>query len=123
VQDVVIAGINEAEVGLMVFPRIDDCRQLAGLPPGTPIEQVLRQDAVRQAFQALLDRLWRAGTGGASRPARMLLLAEPPSLDGELTDKGSVNQRNVLSRRSTDVQALYAARRGDPQVFFPASSS
>jgi feruloyl-CoA synthase len=35
-------------------------------------------------------------------------LTEPPSIDaGEITDKGYVNQRAVLQRRSALVEALY----------------
>jgi len=46
--------------------------------------------------------------GSASRVERILLLAEPPSLDaGEITDKGSLNQRAVLQRRAEAVAALY----------------
>jgi feruloyl-CoA synthase len=42
--------------------------------------------------------------------ARAVLTAEPPSLDaGEMTDKGSLNQRAVLARRVALVEALYAA--------------
>jgi feruloyl-CoA synthase len=41
---------------------------------------------------------------------RLILLAEPPSMDtGELTDKGSINQRAVLSNRAALVEALYAS--------------
>jgi feruloyl-CoA synthase len=41
---------------------------------------------------------------------RAVLLAEPPSLDiGEMTDKGSINQRAVLAHRSAIVEELYAA--------------
>ena len=37
------------------------------------------------------------------------MLAEPPSLDkGEVTDKGSINQRAVLKHRDAIVQALHA---------------
>ena len=40
----------------------------------------------------------------------MILMAEPPSLDaGEATDKGSINQRAVLTRRQALVDELYAA--------------
>jgi feruloyl-CoA synthase len=36
-------------------------------------------------------------------------MAEPPSLDaGEATDKGSINQRAVLTRRAALVEELYA---------------
>ena len=41
---------------------------------------------------------------------RALLLAEPPSVDaGEITDKGSINQKAVLRRRAALVDALYGA--------------
>ncbi|MBC7938885.1 MAG: feruloyl-CoA synthase, partial [Chitinophagaceae bacterium] len=64
---------------------------------------------VRAFFQNLLDRLWREGTGGATRPARALLLVQPPSIDrGEVTDKGSINQRTVLAHRADLVERLYA---------------
>jgi len=49
-------------------------------------------------------------TGSSNRIARYLILDEPPSLDaGEITDKGSLNQRAVLARRAALVEALYAA--------------
>jgi feruloyl-CoA synthase len=42
------------------------------------------------------------------------LLADPPSLDaGEITDKGSINQRAVLTYRAQAVDALYT----DPAPF------
>ena len=42
----------------------------------------------------------------------MILMAEPPSLDaGEATDKGSINQRAVLTRRAALVEELYARQR------------
>jgi len=40
---------------------------------------------------------------------RAVVLAEPASLDiGEMTDKGSINQRAVLAHRAAVVEALYA---------------
>jgi feruloyl-CoA synthase len=75
---------------------------------------------VREFFQQLADRLWRAGTGSASRPARMHVLAEPPSIDkGEVTDKGSINQRAVLNVRAALVQALYEGTESDPFLILP----
>jgi feruloyl-CoA synthase len=47
-------------------------------------------------------------TGSSNRIARLLVLEEPPSLDaGEMTDKGSINQRAVLARRAALVEELY----------------
>jgi feruloyl-CoA synthase len=108
VQDVVVAGLNRAEIALLVFPRLDECRKLAALGDETAPDAVLHHPAVRAFFQGMVDRLWRAGTGSANRVARALVMAEPPSIDkGELTDKGSINQRAVLSQRAALVDAIY----------------
>jgi feruloyl-CoA synthase len=113
VQDVVVAGLNRDDVGILVFPRIDECRKLAGLAADTPPADVLRHPKVVDFFQWLVDRAWHAGTGSANRIARALLLAEPPSIDrGEITDKGSINQRAVLTHRASLVDALYAQADG-----------
>jgi feruloyl-CoA synthase len=109
VQDVAVAGLNRAEIAALVFPRLDECCRRAQLPPHADAHDVLAHPAVRAAFQLAADRLWRSGTGSANRVARLLLVAEPPSLDrGELTDKGSINQRAVLSNRAALVDAAYA---------------
>jgi feruloyl-CoA synthase len=108
VQDVVVAGLNRAEIGLLVFPRLDECRKLAGLGDDSAAAAVLQHPDVRAFFQGMVDRLWRAGTGSANRVARALVLAEPPSIDkSEITDKGSINQRAVLLHRAALVEALY----------------
>ncbi|MEK8033118.1 feruloyl-CoA synthase [Ideonella sp. DXS29W] len=124
VQDVVVAGLNRDDIGVLVFPRADECRRLAGLPADAPLPETLHHPRVREFFQALADRLWQEGTGSASRPARWHVLAEPPSIDkGEITDKGSINQRAVLTHRAALVEALYesmaAGAAADPFVILP----
>ncbi|NRF67447.1 feruloyl-CoA synthase [Aquincola sp. S2] len=117
-QDSVVAGLNRDDIGLLVFPRIDECRRHAGLGADAGSAEVLAHPAVRGFFQALTDRLWREGSGSATRVARLQLLGEPPSLEaGELTDKGSINQRAVLQRRAALVDALYAGT--DPDTLRP----
>lgn len=118
VQDVVVAGLNQDDIGLLIFPRIDPCRALAGLPASAPAAEVLAAPAVHALFQRLVDGQWAAGTGSATRVARALVLVEPPSIDrGEVTDKGSINQRAVLNHRAALVTQLYA---GGPGVLLPA---
>ena len=125
VQDVVVTGLNRDEIGLLVFPRIDECRRLAaelGEPAAAtlPVPELLHLPAVRGFFQQLADRLWREGTGSANRPARLHVLAEPPSIDkGEVTDKGSINQRAVLQHRAALVEAMYEGRESDPFLILP----
>jgi feruloyl-CoA synthase len=118
VQDVVVAGINRNEIGLMIFPRLDACRALAAVAPNTPTLDVLAAPPVRAFFQRLADELWASGTGSATRVARSLVLVDPPSIDrGEITDKGSINQRAVLTHRDALVEHLYAG--GDDAVIVP----
>jgi feruloyl-CoA synthase len=119
VQDVVVAAPDRDVIGLLIFPRIEDARRLYGLAPTMTPAEVLAHAPVRAFFQALLDRLWREGTGSANRPARMIVMAQPPLIDrGEVTDKGSINQRAVLQNRSDLVEALFAAQPG-PDVLLP----
>jgi feruloyl-CoA synthase len=108
VQDVVVAGINRAEIAVLIFPRLDDCRRLAGSGQSTPAPELLEAAPVREFFQALLDRVHATATGSANRVACLHLLREPPSIDkAEITDKNSINQRAVLGQRSALVEAIY----------------
>jgi feruloyl-CoA synthase len=107
VQDVVLTGINLKEVGALVFPT-PAVRALAGLAPEAPLREVLECEQVIAHFQEVLDKLAQTATGSASCIGRMLLMHEPPSFDkGEVTDKGSINQRAVLTHRETLVVALH----------------
>ncbi len=109
IQDVVITGLNMHEVGAMVFPNVAACRDLAGLPADAPVEQVLASPGVHARFQGMLDKMAESATGSANRIARLCLLSEPPTIDrGEITDKGSINQRAVLAHRAAIVDALHA---------------
>jgi len=118
-QDSVITGHDRREVGMLIVPNVAQCRALAGLPADAPDAAVLAHPAVRDFFRRLVERLHAQGTGSATRIARALVLAQPPSLDkGEITDKGSINQRAVLTHRAALVDTLYDD--ADPAVITPA---
>jgi feruloyl-CoA synthase len=120
VWDAVITGINRNEVGALIFPRPDDCRRLAGLPASTPLTEVLGHPTVQAFFEDMVDRLLVGATGSATRVARIHVLRDPPSLDlGEVTDKGSINQRAVLTHRAALVERLHAAGIDDDEVIRP----
>ena len=117
VQDVVVTGVDRNEIGLLIFPRLDSCRALAGIGAEAPAAEVVAAPAVREFFARLIDALWASGTGSATRVARALLLVELPNIDlGEVTDKGSINQHAVLTHREPLVTQLYAGVAG---VIFP----
>lgn len=108
IQDVVVTGINTREVGAMVFPT-QAVRSLSGLDASAPMTEVLCSAPVLAHFQTVLDTLAQSATGSANRVARLCLLSEPPTIDlGEVTDKGSINQRAVLTHRADTVAALHA---------------
>ena len=110
IQDVVLTGINLKEVGAMVFPT-PAVRALSGMPADTPLADVLGSAPVLAHFQNVINELAKTATGSANRIARMCLLSEPPTIDkGEITDKGSINQRAVLSHRADTVAALHEER-------------
>jgi feruloyl-CoA synthase len=108
-QDSVITGHDRKEVGMFILPNLEQCRKLAGLNADAGDKEVLNSAPVRAIFQQLVDRLYAQGTGSANRVTRASVLIDPPSIDkGEVTDKGSINQRAVLTHRAALVEALYA---------------
>jgi feruloyl-CoA synthase len=110
VRDVVLAGAERDEVTALIFPDVDACRAIAAdLASDAPVPHVLGDPRVRAAFARKLGGFAAASTGTSNRIVRAVLLAEPASLDiGEMTDKGSINQRAVLAHRTAIVEALYA---------------
>jgi feruloyl-CoA synthase len=107
VQDAVITGINRNELGalLFLFPKV---RELSGLGSDASWESVVTSAPVQTHFQGVIKELAAQATGSATRVSKMILLVEPPSIDsGEMTDKGSINQRAVLKNRDNLVQAMH----------------
>jgi len=108
VQDLVVTAPDRECLGALVFPRMYECRQLSGLSASASDTEVLASAPVREWFADWLQRLNREASGNASRLEWIALLDEPASIDrGEITDKGSINQRAVLQWRADQVEALY----------------
>jgi len=109
--DVVVAGHNRDFLAVLIVPDLRACAVAAGAPgaEADPVELV-NNDRLRALCVAALKSHASAHPGNSTRVARAILLAEPLSLDhSEITDKGSVNQRAVLTRREASVNALYAS--------------
>jgi len=101
VQDAVIAGHDRDEIGALVFL--------------SPAAQGMTLEAIHGKLAEGLHALAAEGGGSSTRPTRLLVLSEPPSIDAnEITDKGYINQRAVLARRAALVDRLYAG--GDDVV-------
>ena len=125
VRDVVLTGPDRDELAALIIPDVDACRKLApDLRADAPPAILLAQPQVRAAFGRFLAALSDPGRGTSARVGRAILLAEPPSLDvGEVTDKGSINQRAVLAHRAALVEELYADPPSANVIVATASSS
>jgi feruloyl-CoA synthase len=99
VQDVVVTGHDRADLGLLVFPD----------PAGYLSQEGAVVDAAYLAkIRERLAALAASSTGSSTRLSRALAMAEPPSAaDGEITAKGSLNIRTVLTRREKLLARLY----------------
>lgn len=107
IQDVVLTGLDRKEVGAIIFGT-PACVALSGLGTDASLEQVMHSAPVQQHLQNVLNQLAQTATGSATRIARAVAAIKPPSLDlGEVTDKGSINQRAVLQHRADVVSGLY----------------
>ena len=111
--DLVLTGADKSEIGLMIFPNLGEL-EAEGFK--------LEDDEGAYRCPLLLGEIHRrlaahAATGASSstRVARAIVLSEPASMpDGEMTAKGNLNFRKVLTRRADLLKRLYAD--ADPAV-------
>jgi feruloyl-CoA synthase len=109
VRDVVIAGINRDEVSALVVLDLDGCRLVNSALPPDDLSVTASDPIVRQALRERLTIFLNVATGSSTRIARAILLDTPLSIDrGEVTDKGSINQRAVLEHRASLIDELYS---------------
>jgi feruloyl-CoA synthase len=109
VRDVVIAGINRDEVSALVVLDLDGCRLINATLPFDDIAATAADPLVRDAFRERFVHFLSTATGSSTRITRAVLLDTPLSIDcGEVTDKGSINQRAVLEQRKALIEELYS---------------
>lgn len=114
--DALVAGLDRAFVGILGFPNIPACRNIAG-DPSLAVEDLIRHPAVLERLADGMREHNKTNPGSSTRIVRALLMAEPPSVDaGELTDKGYINQSVALGRRAALVEKLYADPPGNDVV-------
>ncbi|HEV7346581.1 MAG TPA: feruloyl-CoA synthase [Devosia sp.] len=108
IRDAVITGENRAALGALVVPFMPALRELVPDEPDLSDVAVLAHPAVRAALAERLAAHQRQASGSATRIQRILPMSETLRFDkGEVTDKGSINQRAVLALRADLVEALY----------------
>jgi len=117
IRDAVITGADREELGALVVPFYPARRKLVLGGEDLNDTETLARPEVRAALAEKLEAHARAASGSATRVMRIIALKEPPRFDrGEITDKGSINQRAMLSHRADLVAALYDG--GDDVIRF-----
>ncbi len=98
-RDAVIVGENQSQLGALLW-----------------LSQAAHQISPDELNQALAERITaaaKAATGSASRVRRVTLLPHEPSLDrGEVTEKGSLNQRALRNHNAETIEAMYRSDDG-----------
>jgi feruloyl-CoA synthase len=101
VYDVVVAGHDRSDIGVLIWPApaaLQEYASAGGLP------------ALERAIAKRFEVFNHANQGSSRSIRRFRVLMEPASLDaGEITDKGYINQRTVLMRRSAIVDEMYSS--------------
>ncbi len=109
--DVVITGADLSEIGAMIFP---DPGQLSALGFNGESQDGIVTDAnILAVFAEKLTEMQKSGASSSTRIARAVVLTEPASMpDGEMTAKGNLNFRKILTRRADILDHLYQGGQG-----------
>ena len=111
--DCVVCGQDKPFVGILAWPSIAAAQELTG--KADP-KDIVADPELRAVIAAKFAEHNKTSGGSSTRIKRVILMAEPPSVDGhEITDKGYVNQRATMDRRRALVDKLFAAM-PDPEV-------
>jgi feruloyl-CoA synthase len=110
IEDAVITGHDGDEIGLLIFPSLAGLKALCSdLGADAKLEDMVGHPAVKAALAEGLAKHNAQAQGSSMRIARCLVMTEPPSIDAnEITDKGYLNQRAVLTKRAALVERLHA---------------
>lgn len=99
IRDAVIVGENKSELGALMILSNAAAR--------------MAEDHLKTALTEKLASAAKAAAGSASRTRRAMILTEQPSLDrGEITEKGSLNQRAMRANNSDSIARLYSGGEG-----------
>ena len=109
--DVVVTGADRMEIGLFIVPSA----KLRDAPDASEDDGAL---IAPEMMKAIAEKLGTIGGSSSTRIARAIILTEPPLMaEGEITAKGSLNFRKIMTRRKALLDRLYSE--DDPAVIRP----
>lgn len=107
--DVVVTGQDRDYIGILGFPGCRMREIAADHESKLSFSELSQHPDVRESLGKALTDMSKSAGGSSQRVRRLLILGSPPKLDlGEVTDKGSLNQRKLLETRKQAVESLYA---------------
>lgn len=120
-QDVVVCGHEGDKIGILAWLNVAACEPLVGHGKAPPEPaSLVRAPEVLDVVRKGLARHNHANPAASTRVTRVHVMTEPPSIDAnEVTDKGYVNQRAVVERRTALVHKLFADPPGPDVIEWP----
>ena len=106
--DLVVTGADQHEIGVMIFPN----PSLSALEDYdlNGIDGIVTCPKLLDAVAARLAEHGKTHAASSTRIARAIVLSEPASLpDSEITAKGNLNFRKILTRRAKQLETLYTS--------------
>ncbi|WP_172292539.1 feruloyl-CoA synthase [Pseudoruegeria sp. HB172150] len=115
-RDVVIVGEGHESLGAILIPFRPAIEKIVPGAAGMDDDTLFNHPALRRAIADKLAAYNEHATGSSMRVPKAVVMTEPLNLDkGEVTDKGSVNQRAVLRNHHAFALTLYS---DDDHVIF-----
>jgi feruloyl-CoA synthase len=107
-QDIVFAGLDRDFLVAILLPDVTKCGEALQLSEVPTHAQLAKHPALLRMLRERLQSHAARFPASSTCVRRAMLLPSAPSLDhGEITDKGSINQRALLEHRAACVAALY----------------
>jgi feruloyl-CoA synthase len=112
VRDIVIAGHDKDDIGLLILPTEAILRQLEGnIDAVSDDGDAIVDDNILNSIKRKLEQYNADNPAPSRRAGRAIVMAQPLSVDkNEITDKQYINQSAVLSNRAPLVQRLFAEK-------------
>ena len=106
--DAVITGHDKSFLGAILILDESACRALINANNNLSLSEVTRHPVVKEAMQKMITDLRNVSTGSSTFISRAIIADFVLSIDkGEVTDKGSINQRAFLKNRNELEDMIY----------------
>lgn len=109
IEEVVITGHDHEFIGAIVFPGLDYCKRMTGMDKEATLKEIIEHKQITEKLQHVLNDLAIKSKGSASLIKRAVFADFILNTGkGEITDKGSINQKAVIQHHPELVRKIYS---------------